>query len=120
MHAVNGSACVSVVVELYVFRSLGQGTSSEAQPGQRHIVAPPRIFAEVEEVVRTTRCLNIYDLHAKLSVSVGTVIKVVRRLGNDNLHASECRKQHMELSLDHVLCYQAAGDAYLRRIVVGG
>lgn len=81
MHAVNGSACVSVVVELYVFRSLGQ----------RHIVAAPRIFAEVEEVVRTTRCLNIYDLHAKLNVSVGTVITVVRRLGNDNLHASECR-----------------------------
>jgi hypothetical protein len=53
MRAVNGSECAlkALVVDWHrMFRSERQGTSSEAQPGQSHVVATPGTFEKVEEV----------------------------------------------------------------------
>jgi hypothetical protein len=61
IHTVFGNACVTkTVVELcQKFGSVEQGTSSEAQPGQAHIIATPGNVAKVERGFHVDRCWSI-------------------------------------------------------------
>ena len=89
MLAVNGTEYVlkTRVVECHrMFRSGRQGTSSEAQPGQAHIVATPWTFVKWRKLF-VYRRRDIYELEMQFDVSVGTLHTIVRRLGSGSMCA---------------------------------